>query len=126
MVSLSVPSIKKKTISYSLYQGLVKHTKKTSPFEKGTTQTVGDFLSVISKEHFEGKHCIMFVTGSYQAFEYIPENKSLADVRKKSKRIGLGIRALDESEVEINPDDRIFIPGSNKLFEGFGYKRSMY
>jgi len=50
----------------------------------------------------------------------------LTEIRKKSKRFGLGIRALDDSEVEINPDDRVFIPGSNKLVEGFGYKRSMY
>jgi ubiquitin carboxyl-terminal hydrolase 4/11/15 len=44
MVSLSVPSTKKKFLSYQLYSSLLRSEKKTIPFEKGSTQTIDQFL----------------------------------------------------------------------------------
>ena len=40
----------------------------------------------------------MFICSTYQSYEYIEENKLLSDIRKRSKRVGLGIRKLDELE----------------------------
>lgn len=36
----------------------------------------------------------MFVMSTYQSYEYIQPTKTVAEARKKSKRVGLGVRAL--------------------------------
>jgi hypothetical protein len=41
----------------------------------------------------------MFVMSTYQSYEIIPPTKTVADARKKSKRVGLGIRAFTEREL---------------------------
>ena len=126
MVSLSVPSTKKKVLHYQLYSSLLRFEKKSVPFDKSLNQTVGIFLKEVSTEEMNGRECIMFICSTYQSYEYIQENKILEEIRKRSKRMSLGVRVLDEIEQSILPENRVFIPISNKLLEGYGYKRSMY
>jgi hypothetical protein len=126
MVSLTVPSTKKKYLSYSVQRNLVSSEKKMELFAKGSTQTVGDFLKKQQEELFSGRECIMFIMSTYQSYEYMSPTKLMAEVRKKSKRVGLGVRELNALELQVPEDQRIFIPISNKALESYGYKRSMY
>jgi hypothetical protein len=68
----------------------------------------------------------MFVMSTYQSYEFIAATKSLSDARKKSKRVGLGVRALTDLELQVPADKRIYIPIANKALETYGYKRSIY
>ena len=65
MVSLSVPSTKKKILQYQLYSSLLRFEKKSVPFDKSLNQTVGSFLKEVSTEEMDGRECIMFICSTY-------------------------------------------------------------
>lgn len=67
----------------------------------------------------------MFLTSSYQNYEHIAIESTLAEARKKSKRVGLGVRVLSPLESSVHKDRRLYVPIQNKSVEGYGYKRSL-
>lgn len=126
MVSLGVPSTKKKYVNFSIQRNIGKLEKKQEPFSKNSIETVEQFLTRVSEENFGGAEAIMFVMSTYQSYEYIPPTKTVSEARKKSKRVGLGVRALTQQELSIPVDKRLYIPIANKALETYGYKRSIY
>ena len=52
----------------------------------------------------------MFLMSSYSSYEYVSPDMTLADARKKSKRVGLGVRVLTDVESSIDDDKRLYIP----------------
>lgn len=65
MVSLGVPSTKKKYVNFSIQKNFCKYEKKQEPFTKNSIETVEQFLTRISEENFSGAEAIMFVMSTY-------------------------------------------------------------
>lgn len=52
----------------------------------------------------------MFLMSSYQSYEYVALESTIADARKKSKKVGLGVRLLTNLEASIEVSNRLYVP----------------
>ncbi|CAD8175352.1 unnamed protein product [Paramecium octaurelia] len=115
IVEVDIPTEKKRTISFKFYEHLFRSTQMTIPFDKNINIPLKEYLKYLGSILNVDSQLFAYLVNTDNSYEFFYENKSIVDIRKRSKKSQLCFRKLTEHEIKIK--NQIPIQFENQYLE---------
>ncbi|CAK80662.1 unnamed protein product (macronuclear) [Paramecium tetraurelia] len=115
IVELDIPTQKKTTISFKFYEDLFKSTQMTIPFDKNINIPLKEYLKYVGSILKVDSQLFGYIINTDKSYQFLDQNQSIVDIRKRSKKSQLCFRKLTEHEIKMK--NQIPIQFENQYFQ---------